>query len=151
MTNKTLHIAQLYLRLSLGFGFILPVLDRLGMLGAPGEPNVGWGNWKNFIDYTNSLMPYMDWPTAEIFGWAATFFELIFGILLIIGYRIKLAAYGSFLLTLSFGLSMLFFAGYRSPFNYSVFSDSAAALLLTAIPVYKWSIDHFAQKSHTDL
>jgi len=150
MTKRTRDIAQLYLRLALGFGFILPVMDRWGMLGAPGKPNVGWGNWNNFTNYTNSLMPYLDWSSAELLGWAATFFELVFGIFLIIGYRTKLAAYGSFLLTLAFALSMFFFAGYRAPFNYSVFSDSAAALLLASIPVYRWSIDHFAQKLKTE-
>ncbi len=136
-------IPQLFLRLSLGIGFILPVLDRFGLLGAPGEPNVGWGNWHNFVVYTNSLLPYLNAGTAEVMGALATIGEILFGILLIIGYKTKLAAIGSFALTLAFALSMLFFAGYRAPFNYSVFAVSAASLLLATVPLYKWSIDAY--------
>ncbi|MFD2603553.1 DoxX family membrane protein [Flavobacterium suzhouense] len=132
---------QLYLRLALGIGFILPVMDRLGMLGLPGEPNVGWGNWSNFVDYTNSLMPYLSRTVANVLGGIASVAEVVFGIQLIIGYKTKYAAIGSGFLTLTFALSMLFFAGYRSPFNYSVFVCSAAAFLLSAIENYKWSLD----------
>lgn len=132
---------QLYLRLALGIGFILPVLDRLGMLGLPGSPNVGWGNWSNFADYTHSLMPYLSRSLAEIFGALASIGEVLFGIMLIIGYKTRYAAIGSGFLTLTFALSMLFFAGYRAPFNYSVFVCSAAGFLLSAIENYKWSID----------
>lgn len=139
--KNTPHFAQLFLRLALGIGFILPVMDRFGWLGAPGSPTVGWGSWAIFIDYTHSLMPYLSRPLANIMGIIATAGELIFGILLIIGYKIKLAAIGSFLLTLTFALSMLIFANYRAPFNYSVFVVSASSLLLATLPGYKWSID----------
>ncbi|MHA3787041.1 DoxX family membrane protein [Flavobacterium hauense] len=132
---------QLYLRMALGIGFILPVMDRLGMLGLPGSPNVGWGNWSNFVDYTNSLMPYLSNSIANVLGGIASIAEVLFGIMLIIGYKTKYAAIGSGVLTLTFALSMLFFAGYRSPFNYSVFTCSAAAFLLSAIENYKWSVD----------
>ncbi|MES2455460.1 MAG: DoxX family protein [Bacteroidota bacterium] len=144
--NNTTSIAQLFLRLALGIGFILPVLDRLGFLGAPGTPNVGWGNWENFVAYTHSLMPYLGQSAAGFFGLLATIAELLFGIMLIIGYQIRWTALGSFALTLIFALSMLFFAGYRAPFNYSVFTDSAASLLLAGIGSYKWSIDYQIQQ-----
>ena len=135
------HFAQLFLRLALGIGFILPVMDRFGWLGAPGSPTVGWGNWAMFLDYTNSLMPYLARPAANVMAIVATAGELIFAVLLIIGYKIKLAAIGSFLLTLAFALSMLVFANYRAPFNYSVFVVSASSLLLATLSGYKWSID----------
>ena len=139
--KNTPHFAQLFLRLALGIGFILPVMDRFGWLGAPGSPTVGWGNWQVFLDYTNSLMPFLNRPLANVMAIIATAGELIFAILLIIGYKIKLAATGSFLLTLMFALSMLIFANYRAPFNYSVFVVSASSLLLATIPTYKWAID----------
>lgn len=131
--KKLLPTAQLLLRFALGTGFILPVLDRIGFLGAPGSANVSWGNWANFVAYANTLMPYFSQKIASFFGLVATIDEAIFGILLIIGYKTKLAAYGSFVLTLIFGLSMLFFTGYRSPFDYSVFVVSFASLLLAAL------------------
>ncbi len=140
MKNST-HFPQLFLRLALGIGFILPVMDRFGWLGAPGNPTVGWGNWSIFLDYTNSLMPYLSRPLANIMAIIATAGELVFGVLLIIGYKIRLAAIGSFLLTLMFALSMLFFANYRAPFNYSVFVVSASSLFLATIPNYKWALE----------
>lgn len=132
---------QLYLRIALGIGFIVPVLDRLGCLGFPGDANVGWGNWANFVDYTHSLMPYLSRELANIAATIATIAEIIFGILLIIGYKTRYAALGSGVLTLVFALSMLFFSGYRAPFNYSVFVCSAAGFLLSSIEIYKWSLD----------
>jgi len=53
--KKIFPIAQALLRFSLGAGFILPVLDRIGILGPPGNVHVTWGNWTNFVDYTHSL------------------------------------------------------------------------------------------------
>lgn len=135
------YIPQLFLRLALSIGFILPVLDRFGWLGAPGSATVGWGSWPIFVDYTNSLMPYLNKSTANAMAIIATAGEIVFAVLLLIGYKIRLASIGSFLLTLIFALSMLFFAGYRAPFNYSVFVVSASSLLLATIPQYKWSID----------
>lgn len=140
--DKTLNIAQIYLRLALGISFILPVLDRLGYIGAPGTDGVAWGNWDNFVNYTNSLMPYLNKPLAGFNGLVASILEFVFGLMLITGYKTRVAAYGSFALLLLFAVSMLFFAGYRAPFSYSVFTGSAGALLLSAIPYYKWSIDY---------
>ena len=137
----TYSLAQLLLRLALGVGFILPVLDRFGMLGVPGEPNVGWGNWENFAGYTHTLMPYVNLSVASFFGFIATAGEAIFGIMLIIGYKTRLAALGSFGLTLIFAMSMLIFLNYRAPFSYSVFSVSFSSLLLAASPAYQWSVD----------
>jgi putative oxidoreductase len=142
----TPSFAQLFLRLALGIGFILPVLDRLGVLGAPGQPNVSWGNWSNFIDYTQSLMPYLSRPLAAINGGIASVAEVVFGVLLIVGYKTRHAAMGSGILTLIFALSMLFFGGYRAPFNYSVFTCSAAGFLLSAIESYTWSLDERLKK-----
>lgn len=139
--KNTSHFAQLFLRLALGIGFILPVMDRFGWLGAPGNPTVGWGSWSIFLDYTNSLMPFLSRSMANIMAIIATAGELVFAVLLIIGYKIRLAAIGSFLLTLMFALSMLIFANYRAPFNYSVFVVSASSLLLATLPCYKWAIE----------
>jgi len=139
--KNTPHFAQLFLRLALGIGFILPVMDRFGWLGTPGPPTVSWGNWSVFLDYTNTLMPFLTRPVTNVMAIIATAGELVFAILLIVGYKIKLAAIGSFLLTLAFALSMFVFANYRAPFNYSVFVVSASSLLLATLPSYKWSIE----------
>ncbi len=144
--NSTAKTPQLFLRLALGIGFILPVLDRLGALGAAGEHGNAWGNWDNFVTYTNTLLPFLGKPAAGVMALLATIAETLFGVLLIIGYKTKLTALGSFALTLIFALSMAIFVGPRIPFNYSVFADSAAALLLSTIPVYHWSVDRYLKK-----
>jgi len=141
MMKNRFEIPQLFLRVALGIGFLLPVMDRFGLLGAAGENGNAWGNWENFISYTNTLMPYMSASAANAMGAIATAGELVFGIALIIGYKTRLASLGSFLLTLGFALSMFFFADIRAPFSYSVFADSAASLLLASIPFYRWSLD----------
>jgi putative oxidoreductase len=134
-------IAQLFLRLSLGIGFLLPVLDRFGLLGQPGEKGINWGKWENFVGYTNVLLPYVNAAVANLMGTAATAAEITFAIALIIGFKTRLASLGSFLLTLLFALSMFFFIGKNAPFASSVFTVSAASLLLSCVPVYKWGID----------
>ena len=140
MKNK-FDSPQLFLRLALGIGFLLPVMDRLGWFGEPGTPGVGWGNWSTFVDYTHTLMPYLNRSMTNVTATFATAGEIVFGITLIIGYKTKMAAWGSCVLTLLFALSMFFFEGPRSPFNYSVFADSAASFLLASIPTYRWSLD----------
>jgi putative oxidoreductase len=150
MMKKIFPKAQALLRFSLGAGFILPVFDRIGFLGAPGSVYVTWGNWTNFVNYTHSLMPYVSAQMAAFFGLLATIGEALCGIMLIVGYKIKLAAYGSFVLTLVFAFSMLFFIHYRAPFNYSVFVVSFSSLLLASLQYeenarksIKGSIIHF--------
>lgn len=140
--KSSFDIAQLLLRLMLGIGFLLPVMDRIGWFGPAGANGTSWGNWDNFIAYTHTLLPYMSSDGANFMGLIATAAEVILGVALIIGYQIRLASIGSFLLTLSFGLSMFFFEALRSPFNYSVFTASAASLLLSTIPTYRWSLDN---------
>jgi len=134
LSEKYFVSAQLLLRYALGLGFLFPVLDRVGLLGAPGNVNVTWGNWSNFVIYTHRLMPYVSAQIAGFFGFVATLGEALCGIMLIVGYKIKLAAYGSFLLTLAFAFSMLFFIQYRAPFDYSVFVVSFSSLLLALLP-----------------
>ncbi len=138
--KNTFDIPQLFLRLALGVGFLLPVMDRFGWLGAVGINGNAWGNWEKFVTYTNSLMPYLSRSLTGIMATVATIAEIVFGITLLIGFKVRLVAFGSFLLTLMFALSMFTFLGPRIPFNFSVFVDSAAALLLAYVPDYRWSI-----------
>jgi putative oxidoreductase len=140
--KHSFKVPQLLLRIALGIGFIAPVSDRLGFLGPFGGRNIEWGNWDNFINYTGTLMPFLDKPAVNIMGIIATLAEATIGILLIIGFKTRLAAIGGFVLTLVFALSMSIFLGVKLPINFATFPFSAASLLLATIPVYKWSIDN---------
>ena len=109
--SRRIAIGQIILRIALGIGFLLPVMDRLGWLGAPGS------------------------------GVVATIAEAVFAITLIIGLKTRQAALGAAILTLIFGRCMALFLGLAAPFNYPVFVFTGACLLLSGIPEYKWSID----------
>ncbi|MEH0153323.1 DoxX family membrane protein [Limibacter armeniacum] len=139
--DKSAKFAQLFLRLALGFSFLSAVADRFGMWGAQGEPSVAWGNWSSFLDYTYLLVPYMSRALSDIAGTVATVAEVLFGILLIIGFKTRLAALGSALLLVVFALSMFVFLGAKAPFDYSVFTAAAGAFLLAAVAKYEWSVD----------
>ncbi|MCO5249309.1 MAG: DoxX family protein [Chitinophagales bacterium] len=139
MKNR-FDIPQLFLRIALGIGFLIPVMDRLGVLGEDGTNGNSWGNWKNFANYTMILTPYLTPELSNMMAVFATILETVFGICLILGIKTRWMAAGSFALTLIFGISMFAFTGIRSPFNYSVFVFSGAALLLSTLPDYRWSL-----------
>lgn len=141
--RTTFSIAQLLLRISLGIGFLLPVLDRLGYFGGPGEHNVLWGDWTNFVAYTHQLMPYVNLKLASYFGFIATVLELLFCVMLTVGYKARYMALGSFALTLTFALSMMFFLHFRAPFNFSVFVVSFSSLMLASFSEFPWSVDAY--------
>jgi len=146
--ENSFKIPQLLLRFALGITFLTPVSDRLGILGPMGERNIEWGNWESFIDYTTTLMPFMDRPMVNVMGGIATVVELIIGILLIVGYKTKYAAISSCILTLIFILSMTLFKGIKAPINYAVFVTCASSFLLSRISYYEWSLDHLMKSKN---
>jgi putative oxidoreductase len=141
-------VPQLLLRVALGIGFLAPVFDRLGFLGPLGGRNIEWGNWDNFISYTGTLMPFLDKPVVNVMGILATIAETVIGISLIIGFKTRLAAIGSFLLTLTFASMMSLFLGLKLPINFATFPVCTASLLLATVPVYEWSIDRFFTRTN---
>ncbi|SEJ40029.1 DoxX protein [Dyadobacter koreensis] len=135
---------QLVLRLALGIGFLLPVCDRLGILGAPGEKNVNWGNWENFANYTNLILPVVSPAVANFLGAIVSILEVVFGFCLILGFKTRLMALGSALLTLIFGILMAIFLGIYAPFGYPVFVFTGGGILLSCVEKFKWSLDDLA-------
>lgn len=145
--EDSFKIPQLLLRCALGITFLTPVLDRLGILGPAGTGNIEWGNWENFINYTTTLMPYLDRSVTNVMAGIATASEFIIAVGLIIGFKTKYAAIGSCLLTFTFILFMATSVGIQKPINFGVFTASAASLLLSYVPKYKWSLDEITRKT----
>ena len=120
------RLAVFYARLSLGAAFLSGIASRFGWWGE----GVGYGNFDNFVQYTAEVNAFMPSATIPFLAWAATAAELLLGIALIVGFWPRFTALASALLLALFGIAMAISFGLKEPLDYSVFSASAAALLL---------------------
>ncbi|ARJ73939.1 MULTISPECIES: MauE/DoxX family redox-associated membrane protein [Bacillus amyloliquefaciens group] len=139
-------LMTLYLRLALGISFLSSVADRFGIWGAPGKPNVVWGNIENYTDYVAALTPFIPNALVPIAGWIATMFETILGILLIIGFKTRITAVLSGAMLIIFALGLTVGTGFKTSLDYSVFSASAGAFILIYFKRIPYSIDALLMK-----
>lgn len=123
---KVERCAILYARLALGAAFLSAVASRFGIWD--GQP--GMAKFAGFIEYTAEVNSFMPAVTIPFLAWGATVAELSLGLALIAGFRLRWVAIGSAMLLALFGTAMAISSGLKSPLDYSVFSASAAALLL---------------------
>ena len=132
--ESTLHRWALrYARLALGAAFLSGIASRFGLWGK----GVGFGNFANFVKYTAQVNAFMPARTIPFLAWGATAAELVLGLALVLPLRpkhLRWAALGSAGLLLIFGTAMAISFGIKEPLDYSVFSASAAALLLALHP-----------------
>ncbi|WP_350287296.1 DoxX family protein [uncultured Croceitalea sp.] len=127
MTNR---IVKLFLRLAISTGFLSAVADRFGLWG--NEYSV-WGNWSNFLEYTQLINPWVPSSLVPVIGTIATIAEIVFAAGLILGFKTELFAKLSGGLLLLFALSMTFSTGIKGAFDFSVFSASAGAFALSLL------------------
>lgn len=121
------RLGILYVRITLGCAFLSPVADRFGLWGK----YASWGNFANFTRYVAQVNSFMPALTISFLAWTATAAETTLGILLILGIWPRWVALGSAILLFLFGTAMAISFGIKSPLDYSVFSASAGALLLS--------------------
>lgn len=128
---KKIDRFSLFARVAIALSFLSAVADRWG-LWTPllGSENVAWGNMENFIAYTGVLIPWVPKLVVPLLAWLATLAEVVLGIWLLIGIQIRIAAFLSGVLLLTFAFSMLLFVSVKTPFDYSVFTAAACAFLL---------------------
>ncbi|HXB26315.1 MAG TPA: DoxX family membrane protein [Gemmatimonadaceae bacterium] len=122
--------ALIYARIALGLAFLNGIAERFGLYGK----DVGYGNYANFVKYTGQVNAFMPAWSIPFLAGAATVAELVLGVLLIAGVWKRWVALGSAALLAIFGTAMAISFGPWSPLDYSVFSASAAALLLAENP-----------------
>ena len=139
--SKFASYATVLLRIGLGVGFLSAVADRLGLWGPFGDPNVEWGNFSRFLEYTHTLNWYVPAGMIPTLGVIATSAEIFFGILLVVGWHTRIAALLSGLLLLTFGLSMTLALGIKAPLNFAVFTGVGGALLLATCKTFPLSVD----------
>lgn len=143
MTGKDSIFPQLFLRLAISVTMLSAVADRFGFWG----DNSAWGNWENFEKYTRQLTFFLPETLSTFSAYTATFLEMLFPLMLILGFKTKIAAYGTGILLLVFTLSMSIALGIKAPLDYSVWVGSAAAFLLATQKEFYFSIDTLTKKS----
>ena len=144
--SKIASYATLLLRVGLGVGFLSAVADRLGLWGAFGQPNVEWGNFSRFLEYTHTLNWYLPAGMILPLGIIATGAEILFGFLLVVGWRTRVAALLSGLLLLTFGVSMTLALGIKAPLNFAVLTGIGGALLLASRESFPFSVDELLSR-----
>lgn len=144
MNTKTLKI---FLRLALALGFLSAVADRFGWWG---KDVSAWGNWENFLAYTQMINPWFPESFIPVIGMLATAAEAIFAIFLLIGFKTEWFAKWSGVLLLIFALSMTFSTGLKSALDYSVYTASAGAFALSLMKDKFWEVDNLIAKPATE-
>lgn len=118
----------------LGASFGLAVADRFGVLGAPGESGVAWGDWDAFVAYTGQLMPFAPGWMVEISAAGATAAEIVLCVWLISGFLRRWAGLAAAALITVFLLSMLATVGLAAVVANIVVVQLGGALLVAVTP-----------------
>ncbi|WP_051957046.1 DoxX family protein [Chryseobacterium populi] len=142
MTEKRNQFQQLFLRLAISVTMLSAVADRFGFWGK----NSAWGNWENFEKYTRQLTFFLPDALSRFSAYCATFLEIALPLMLLLGFKTKMAAYGAGFLLLVFALSMTVALGVKAPLDYSVWVGSAGAFLLAGQQQFSFSIDQLIKK-----
>lgn len=118
--------AARYARVALAAAFLSAVAGRFGLW----RGHLDWSAFGRFITRTSELNAFMPPFAMPFLAWGATITETTLAISLLAGFRLRWVALGSAALLAWFGTAMAFADGPKAPLDYSVFSASAAALLL---------------------
>ena len=139
--------SSVFLRLALGISFLSAVADRFGLWGAYGQPNVSWGDYARYVEYTAKLNWFLPAAMIPALAMIATAAETLLGVLLVLGWKTRITALLSGVLLTIFALAMTMALGVKSPLNLSVFSVAGGALLLGVSANFPFSLDEFLQRN----
>ncbi len=117
----------LYARLALGAAFLSAVASRFGLW----HGTFNMHHFSDFIVYTAQVNSFLPEAVSPYLAWAATVAETSLGVLLICGCWLRWVSLGTAVLLAMFGTAMAISFGPKSPLDYSVFSASGAAILLS--------------------
>ncbi len=134
MTNeRVLQGAKVFLRVCLSAAFLSAIADRFGLYGPHGAAGVSWGDWADFLQF----VAYLNWfvPKALIptLGVVETIIEFALAVALLTGFYLRIIAWASAALLMSFALTMAIALGIKAPLGYGVFTAVSGALLLGAV------------------
>jgi uncharacterized membrane protein YphA (DoxX/SURF4 family) len=144
--SKFASYSALLLRIGLGVGFLSAVADRLGLWGPFGQPNVEWGDFVRFLEYTHTLNWYLPDGMILPLGVIATGAEILLGLLLLVGWHTRVAARLSGLLLTAFAVAMTLALGIKAPLNFAVFTGIGGALLLSNFENVPFTVDELLSR-----
>ena len=146
MSVQNRNMSSVVLRFGLGLGFLSAVADRFGVWGPFGGRNVEWGNYSRFLDYTQTLNAF--WPTSLIptLGAVATGAEILFGLLILLGWHTRIAARLSGGLLIVFAATMTISLGVKSVLNYAVLTGIGGSFLLANCDSFPFSLDELLSR-----
>src|SRR6516165_6014337 len=114
-------VRSVFVRLALEISFLSAVADRFCLWGVYGQPNVSWGNYARFVEYTAKLNWFLPAAMIPALAIVATAAETLFGLLLVFGWKTRIIALLSGVLLTTFALTMAITLGVKAPLNFSVF------------------------------
>ena len=88
------------------------------------------GRVAKLLDYTAMILPYLSTTLVAVADCALTVAEIVLGVALLAGVRVRLAALASGVLLLTFAIAMTTWLGPEAPLSYSVWTAAAGAFLL---------------------
>lgn len=130
MSDMRSTTGLLFARYALAVAFLSAVADRFGLWGSKEVLGVDWGDMQTFYGAVAQLNPWVPEALIPALSWFVTILEAVLGVLLIIGYRLRVTALVSAVLLLIFALTMSVFLSIKLPLNYSVFTAAACAFLV---------------------
>ncbi len=121
------------MRMVMAADFLLAVADRFGLLGAPGQSGVQWGNFAHFTAYTRTVIGFLPAGLAPAAAVGATIAEITLGLALLLGIRIRIAATSAGLLLATYAIAMSISLPAAQQFHYNVFVLCATMLALATL------------------
>jgi uncharacterized membrane protein YphA (DoxX/SURF4 family) len=145
--KRLASLSSVFLRLALGASFLSAVADRFGLSGQFGQPNVSWGDFARFVEYTGRLNWFLPHPLVSALAVIFTFAEVLFGLLLLVGWKTRITALCAGILAMIFGMAMTAALGIEAPLSASVFSAAGGSLLLATCTRFPFSVDELTQRA----
>lgn len=122
------RFAPTYARIALGGAFLSAVAARFGLWRDRGPHP-----FAQFIQYMAEVNSFLPASFAPLLAVMATIAEATLGILLVAGFKPRWTGFASAILLALFGIAMAISGGIKSALDASVFSASAAALLVAVV------------------
>ena len=111
MTTKS-NVAALLLRFALAATYISAYSGRINLFGGHAD------GWQQFLKYASAVNSYAPESIKPFLAITATALEITLSVLLIIGFKTRIVAAASGILTFVFAIAMTYSFGIKEPLDY---------------------------------